>query len=427
MTTATPMAKPSLLEHLGLRSHLVRVPDDLDQVTCVGEELPETQVGLTAGTVDALWQRIRALYATGVQPGIQLCIRHHGQVVLDRAIGHVRLNTDDGATLQCDTPVNLFSAGKAVTAMLIHKLEELGRLRIDDPVSHYIPGFDRHGKHAITIRHLLAHRAALHTIPAEGFDLDLLQQPDAVRELIKNLKPRGRVGGAPAYHAVSAGFVFAEVIRQATGEEPDALLHRYIKDPLDMRWMEFGIDASLHDTVAENAATGAMPRPLAWHMRNIVGASFRRAVKMSNDPRFLGAVIPSANVISTARDTTRLYHCLLQQGRHQGRSVFAPETVARSLSPDRSSASIDRKIGIPIRYSPGFMLGHGGLGLYGWNQRHTFGHLGLSNTLTWARRDTHTCVALLATGKPVIGPHLRQLLSVFSGLNALCENRLVKT
>src|SRR5207244_2092564 len=99
----------------------------------------ETDAGLKAGSVPALWSYIEALYRTGVQPGVQLCVRHGGQVVLDRAIGFSRGNEPGSIDLApvpmgVRTPINLFSAGKPVTALLMHKLQELGRLRIDDRV-----------------------------------------------------------------------------------------------------------------------------------------------------------------------------------------------------------------------------------------------------------------------------------------------------
>lgn len=411
-------------------SRLSKVPRDLDRVTDRGPETPEQQVGLRRGSAEALWHRLRQLYATGVQPGLQLCVRHGGEVVLNRAIGHARgaepgSDHADPEPMRIDTPINLFSAAKAVNAMLVHKLAELGHFRMDDRVAQYVPGFERHGKNRITIRQVLTHRAGLQRLPilAREDALDVLADPKAVLELILDLVP-ARIGGAPAYHAVTGGFVLAEVMRRATGREPRALLTELIKQPLGAGWLDFGVAAADVDRVARNADTGFMPRPLAWQMANILGVPFGLAVELSNDPRFLTAVVPSANVISTAQDMAAFYQCLVDQGRFGGRRVFEPATVRRALAPDRPGATIDRVIGIPVRYSPGFMVGHRGLSLYGWNRQSTFGHLGLSSTFTWARRDTGTAVALITNGKPILGPHLRQMVGVFTGLNAFCENKL---
>lgn len=422
-----------LFAPLGKLSKLSPVHRQPDMQEDRGVETAETEVGLKAGTVDALWERMRALYATGVQPGLQLSISHQGQVVMDRAIGHARGNAPQDAgevvAMRCDTPVNLFSAAKSVTAMLVHKLEELGYFNINDTVAKHLPGFKRHGKETITIRQVLTHRAGLTKLPdsSGGFaELDLLDDPAVVREMVLDLKPHGRIGGPPAYHAVTGGFVLAELMQEVTGQNPRALLEQYIKQPLGLRWLDFGAQPKDLDKVALNAETGWIPRPIAWHLGRVVGAPFDAAIHVSNDARFLSAVIPSANVLSTARDMAHFYQCLLNGGQWQGRQVFEASTVRQAIAPDTPSAMpvIDRVIGIPIRYSPGFMLGHKGIGLYGWNRTRTFGHFGFTSTLTWARPDTGTAVALLTNGKPILGPHVAEMIGMFRALNAFCENRL---
>lgn len=413
-------------------SQLARVPKDLSSVTEIGPEVPDEEAGLRPGTARALWQRFEALYATGVQPGLQLCVRHQGQVILNRSIGHARGNEPDSREsapepMRLNTPINLFSAAKAVTAMLVHKLEENDLLRIDDAVADYIPGFERHGKGSITLRQVLTHRAGLAHLPralAQTDDIGAALDPQYLLDVMLDLRP-GKIGGAPSYHAISGGLILAEVMRRATGQDPRVLLNSLIKKPLKLKWLDFGVQPKDLDKVAVNAVTGYIPAPIAWQLGRIVGTPFSEAVSASNSPGFLGAVVPSGNMISTASDMARFYQCLLNGGALEGRQVFSAETVRRATMPDRPGASIDRTIGIPLRYSPGFMVGHKGLGLYGWNQQHTFGHLGLSSTLTWARRDTRTAVALITNGKPVLGPHLREMVAMFAALNACCENRLV--
>ena len=65
----------------------IRVPADLDAVTDVGDEDPG---GLSPAAVERIWDAARHWYAAGMQPAIQLCLRHNGRVVLNRAIGHAR-------------------------------------------------------------------------------------------------------------------------------------------------------------------------------------------------------------------------------------------------------------------------------------------------------------------------------------------------
>jgi hypothetical protein len=149
--------------------------------------------------------------ATGVHPALQLCIRRRGEIVLNRAIGHAAGNAPqdarDAARIPCttQTPFNIFSASKAITAMLIHKLDEERLLHLEDPVCEFIPEFARHGKHRITIRHILSHRAGIPNLPPDALDLDLLGRPEVIVAILADAKLRSRPGRLLAYHAVSGG------------------------------------------------------------------------------------------------------------------------------------------------------------------------------------------------------------------------------
>jgi hypothetical protein len=63
----------------------IRVPVDLDAVTDVG---PEDDSGIGRASVERIWESARYWYQAGMHPAIQLCLRHNGNVVLNRAIGH---------------------------------------------------------------------------------------------------------------------------------------------------------------------------------------------------------------------------------------------------------------------------------------------------------------------------------------------------
>jgi CubicO group peptidase (beta-lactamase class C family) len=84
---------------------------------------------------------------------------------------------------------------------------------------------------------------------------------------------------------------------------------------------------------------------------------------------------------------------------------------------ERDDIEFDRILGMPMRYSSGFMLGSETASLYGWNHPRAFGHVGMSNLFTWAGPDRDLVVALLTTGKPVIGTHMRSLMQLISGIH----------
>ena len=385
------------------------VPDDLDAVTSIGDED-------THDATEALWRCVIALYRTGVHPAIQVCIRHRGEVVLHRSIGYGRgvvpnrpIDEAEAVPIAVDTPVNLFSAGKAVTTMMMHKLEEEGVIHLDDPVADHLPGFGRHGKGRITIRQVLTHRAGIPSLPREAFDLDLLSDPETVAEMVCDLRPTRSIGGAPAYHAVTGGFVMESVTRHVTGQSLRELLRARVKEPLGLRWFDYGVAADQADLVAHNVITGFPVTPLlSRHLRRLLGRSWDEVIELSNDPRFLSGVIPSGNVIVTAADAAAFYQCLLDGGTLGTTQVFENATVLRALADDTGGGiSLDRMIGLPFRYGDaGFMHGTDTMSLYGWNHPQAFGHVGMSNSFTWADPDRQLVVALLTTGKPILGTHL---------------------
>ena len=392
-----------------------RVPADIDSVVDVGWEDPGGS-DVPRARIEAIWDRVVALYRTGVHPALQICIRRDGCVVLHRSIGHARGNAPqdppDGPRVPLTTasPFDIFSASKAITAMVIHKLDEERVLHLEDRVCDYIPEFARHGKHRITLRHLLAHKAGIPNLPREAIDLDLLPHPERIVSMLCDARLRLRPGRVLAYHAVSGGFVLAEVVRRATGEDIRSVLEKHIVGPLGFRWMRYGVAPADLPLVVQDALTGPpVPPPLSWVLRNALGVSLVEVVKLANDPRFLTGIIPSANVVTTAAELSAFYQCLLDGGSLDGVRVFTPRTIQHATA-EVSYFELDLTLGLPIRYSLGFMLGGRAPNLFGYDNPRAFGHVGLSNNFSWADPERQLSVALLASGKPVISAHAIRLV-----------------
>src|SRR4051812_43206665 len=66
---------------------------------------------------------------------------------------------DEGVRIDSAFPIA--SVTKPIVAAAVMQLLEGGYLRLDDPVSKFVPGFEAHGKDAVTIRHLLTHTSGL--------------------------------------------------------------------------------------------------------------------------------------------------------------------------------------------------------------------------------------------------------------------------
>jgi CubicO group peptidase (beta-lactamase class C family) len=395
-------------------------------VTSFGREVPAREVGADPAGVARIWQAVQQLYRTGTHPAIQLCVRRRGHVILDRAIGHVRGNDptdppdEPKVTATPGTPFNIFSAAKAVTAMVIHLLDQRGLIRLDDPVCEYIPEFGVHTKQWITIRHVLAHRAGLPNLPPDTMDLGRLDDPQAIVQVLCEMPLSGRPGRQLAYHAVTGGFILGELVRRVTGRTIRDVHDEAIRQPLGFRWLGYGVRPDEVDRVARNAFTGppALP-PLSTLLRRALGVDFRQATAMSNDPRFLTGIIPSANVITTANELSRYYQLLLNGGTLDGVYVFDPRTIRRATS-EQSYLELDLTLALPFRYGMGFMLGGRWLSPYGPDTRYAYGHIGFTNVIGWADPERQVAAGLLTSGKPLVYPGIYYVWEMLRQIGQTC-------
>ncbi|MCE5290610.1 MAG: beta-lactamase family protein [Nocardiaceae bacterium] len=389
-----------------------RIPKDLASVTTRAAEVDPVDVGLSQDNVERVWRSVESLYGSGIHPALALCVRREGAVVLDRAIGHARGNGPDDhpdaekVLATPSTPFCIFSATKGTTAALIHKLDEKGLLHIGDPVAEYLPEFARSGKAGITIGHVLSHRAGIPAAPPGTINLDMFDDIEFLREAIYNARPVFRPGKRQAYHAVSGGMVLGEVVREVTGKSIRDVLAEEFLDPLGFRWMNYGVAEADIPRVGLNYVTGpVLLPPMRQIATRALGVHPDIVTRMSNDPRFVRAVLPAANGISTANELGRFYEMLRLGGELDGVRVMEERTIRRALIP-QSHMEMDLSLIAPVGFSYGFMLGGKYLSLYGMNTAQAFGHLGWINIVGWADPQRALSAALITTGKAVVYPEV---------------------
>jgi CubicO group peptidase (beta-lactamase class C family) len=389
-------------------------------------EVDPARAGLEPADVEGMWGSVVRLYETGLHPAIALCVRRRGLVVLDRAIGHLHGNAPedprDGprVPIRHDSLFNFFSASKAVTAMVIHLLDERGVLHLDDAVAEYFPEFGRNGKEDITIRQLLTHRAGIPVVREAKVDVSLLTDTPRLLAVLCDAKPLSVPGRRLAYHALTGGFILGEVVRRATGRDVRHVLREEILGPLGFATFDYGVPEARVGEVAVNAFTGlpSFP-PQSWALKRSIGMSARDATAASNDPRFLTAIVPSGNVIGTANEASRFFQLLLDEGELDGVRVFARRTVRRAVR-EQSYLEIDSFLGMPVRYGMGFMLGADRFTPYGPRTARAFGHIGFTNVVAWADPDRGISVGLMTSGKPFITPGQIAWLRVARTISDVC-------
>ncbi|MCV6962508.1 hydrolase [Mycobacterium intermedium] len=400
----------------------IRVPADLDAVTAIGEE-DHSEVGDAA--VERIWQAARHWYEGGMHPAIQLCLRHNGRVVLNRAIGHGWGNapTDEPDAekipVTTDTPFCVYSASKGITATVIHLLVERGVFDLDDRVCEYIPSYTSHGKDRTTIRHVLNHSAGVPFPTGPKPDLKRADDHEYAQEQLGMLRPLYRPGLVHIYHALTWGPLMREIVYASTGKDIRDILASEILDPLHFRWTNFGVAEQDVPLVAPSHATGKpLPPVIAAIFRKAIGGTVHEIIPYTNTKAFLTTVVPSSNTVSTANELSRFAEIWRRGGELDGVRIISAERMynavqeARRLRPDFAVGLL------PARWGTGFMLGTDRWGPFGRNAPAAFGNLGLANIAIWADPARGLAGGVISSGKPGKDPELKRYTALMNTIAA---------
>lgn len=407
--------------------HTINVPDDVRAVTVCDHrrEISPQAVGLSNEGANSIWSAVEALYKTGYYPTVLFCLRRRGEILFNRSIGHTMGNGPEDHDItekvlaSYRTPTCLFSGSKAITAMVMHKLAELGEIDLLCPVSYYLPEFARNGKEHITTYHLLTHRAGLPNVPGLKLMRDFYDQDSAFEKLC-DAKPTVYSGHQQAYHAMTTGVVYEELIRRITGEDMRQFWRKWFKKPMNFKYFDYGADKSVRKKTTREYCTGIQDfLPLDFMMEKYLGSNLRESVDITNEDEFFEAIIPSGNMVATAEEVTAFYQMLLNHGEWQGTRVLGADTVAGAVTPVGPTV-IDKAIFLPLRFSQGFVMGNDRIGMYGPNSGDAFGHLGWINNLMWADPKREISVAILVSGVPFVACNAPALVRLIGAIAKHC-------
>ena len=399
----------------------IRLPADLDAVTAIGSE----DEPFDYAAVERIWQAVRHWYSAGMHPAIQLCLRHNGRVILNRAIGHAWGNAPsdpvdaEKVPVTTDTPFCAYSAAKAISSTVVHRLAEQGCFSLDDRVTDYLPDYGRNGKARTTIRQVITHSAGVPFATGPRPDVQRVDDSAYTREQLANLRAIYPPGWAHMYHALTWGPLVREIVSAATGRNIRDILATEILAPLGFRWTNFGVTQEDVPLVAPSHATGRpLPGPIAAVFRKAIGGTMHQIIPFTNTPLYLTSVIPSSNTVSTACELSRFAEIWRRGGELDGVRVVSPETMAaataqcRRLRPDVATGLV------PLRWGTGFMLGSNRFGPFGRGAPAAFGHLGLVNVAIWADPARGLSAGLISSGKPGSDPEAKRYTALMDRIAA---------
>jgi uncharacterized protein YbbC (DUF1343 family)/CubicO group peptidase (beta-lactamase class C family) len=303
-------------------------------------------------------------------------VGHDGQVVYRKAYGSRALIPAREAMTE-DTMFDIASLTKVVaTTPSLMKLFEQGKLRIDDPVTEYLPDFQG-GKSSITVRQLLTHFSGLRP------DLDLKPAWSGYETGIARAltdKPANPPGRKFVYSDINF-ILLAEIVRKLSGETLDVFATRMVFEPLGMKDTMFRPPAELVPRIAPTEIDPDTHLPL-------------RGVVHDDTSRYMGGVAGHAGLFSTAENLGRYARMLIDCERADG--LFRALTVEKFTSPQSPpSQPILRGLGWDID-SP-YSNNRGELFPVG-----SFGHTGFTGTDIWIDPASRTYLVLLTNS---VHPH----------------------
>ncbi len=308
---------------------------------------------------------------SGLFPGAILIIGKDGHVIFRKAYG-LRSFLPGREPMTLDTIFDAASLTKVVaTTPSVMRLFEQGKIRIDDPVTKYLPEFQE-GKSDITIRLLMTHFSGMppdvELIPKwSGYDTGI------ARALIA--KPIAPPGARFIYSDINF-ILMGEIVRRLSGQSLAEFAHDQVFVPTGMNESEFLPSAAL------------LPRIAPTELDEDTGLPFRGVV---HDPtsRYMGGIAGHAGLFTTADDLAKYAEMLLGGGKNGNVQVFSPATIKKFTEPaSPADQAVLRGLGWDID-SP-FSSNRGELYPIG-----SFGHTGFTGTSMWLDPGTDSFIILM--------------------------------
>ena len=346
-------------------------------------------VGMSAARLAQMDAAVEQAIARKELPGAVVLAARRGRVVWRKSYGSRAVEPAREA-MTLDTIFDAASLTKVVaTATSIMILVERGQVRLNDPLSKYVPEVKDEGRERITVEQLLTHRAGY------APDFDLGEQWAGYEEAMKRLaaaRLRGAAGTRFVYSDI--GYIaLGEVVRRASGQPLDEFARRNIFAPLGMRDTGFKPAAALRPRVAPTEKRRGQAAYLGGRADSLAADEAERWLRGEvHDPTAfrMGGVAGHAGLFTTAGDLAVYCQMILNGGAYNGVRILSPLGVAAMTRP-RAVGEDGSARGLGWDITSGFSANRGDLFPPG-----SFGHTGFTGTSVWIDPASQTFVVFLS-------------------------------
>jgi CubicO group peptidase (beta-lactamase class C family) len=294
-------------------------------------------VGLSSDTLARIKPALQDLVDRQQVSGVITLIARKGKVVYADSVGMQDIETN--VPMRRDTICRFYSMSKPITSVAVMMLYEEGKLRLDDPVSKFLPEFAglkvfvkangneldvEDPRREMTIADLLRHTSGLTygvfgatPVDQRYMAANVLSPDGTLADMVHKLSglPLLYQPGTRFNYSVSAD-VLGRVVEVVSGKPFDAFLAERIFQPLGMVDTTFYVPAEKLDRFATN-----------YGPKNGGGL---QAIDPSQTSRFRlppKLLSGGGGLVSTAPDYMRFCLMLLNGGGLDGKRLLRPETV----------------------------------------------------------------------------------------------------
>ena len=324
-------------------------------------------VGMSSERLAKIDHVVERGISAGGYPGAAVVVGRRGAAVWEKGFGKLSWEKGSAPVVAERTIYDLASLTKVVgTTTAIMVLYDQGKVRLDDPVSIYVPEFSGGEKDRVTVRMLLEHRSG----PPAGRDLwRIAHSPEEARAAVI-ATPLGCEPGRCYEYSDLGADMLGFVVESASGERLDQFLAERVFQPLGMTDTFFRPADSLKTRVAPTEVAPPRGYPLQGEVHD-------------ENAYALGGVAGHAGLFSTAADLAVFAQMMLNGGEYNGTRIVADSTVA--LFTKRAAGT--RALGWDT------CAGSGGCGQY--LGEDAYGHTGFTGTSLWLDPDRDMFVVLL--------------------------------
>jgi CubicO group peptidase (beta-lactamase class C family) len=253
------------------------------------------------------------------------------------------------------------SMTKSVTAAALMMLVDEGRVRVDDPVEKYIPGFSAlkvrqsdgtlvPPSHPITIREILSHTSGMRFLNSK--DRNVIDSVPLTTSIEHDLLEPLLSDPGTKYQYSNEGIDTAgRIIEIVSGLPYDRFLQERLFAPLGMADTTFWPSASQIRRMAKTYKAGADKKSLVETHTSYM------TYPLDKPERYAA---PGGGLFSTARDVSRFCQMLLNGGTLDGRKYLSSESV-HQMTTKQTGPKVADGYGFGLSGSAdGQSFGHGG-------------------------------------------------------------------